>query len=115
LNLRLFIFVAVASALFGREGYAASPDASAANTSNLDFKQWGLLAIQDGGRRKPVDTFAKEVLIRITGQSTYADKTGAKMGAERFRLVGFSRDPRLEKRANGVDLVWPVNREAWAR
>ena len=54
LNLRLFIFIAVASALFGREGYAASPDVSAANTGNLDFKQWGLLAIQDGGRRKPV-------------------------------------------------------------
>src|SRR5437762_1090794 len=39
----------------------------------------------------------------------------AKMGAERFRLVGSSREPRLEKRANGVDLVWPVNRAAWAR
>src|SRR5437762_10658500 len=29
-----------------------------ADTSGLDFKQFGLLAIQDGGRRKPVDTFA---------------------------------------------------------
>jgi cytochrome c-type biogenesis protein CcsB len=76
LNLRLFIFVAVASALLGREGYAASPDASAANTSNLDFKQWGLLAIQGGGRRKPMDTFAKETLIRVTGRSAYTDKTG---------------------------------------
>ena len=34
--------------------------------------------IQDGGRRKPVDTFAKEALIRITGRSTYADTTGRK-------------------------------------
>jgi len=42
----------------------------------LDFKQWGLVAIQDGGRRKPVDTFAKEALIRITGRSTYTDKSG---------------------------------------
>ena len=39
-------------------------------------KQWGLLAIQDGGRRKPMDTFAKETLIRITGRSTYTDKAG---------------------------------------
>ncbi len=45
-----------------------------ANTGKLDFKQWGLLAIQEGGRRKPVDTFAKEALIRITGRSTYRDK-----------------------------------------
>ena len=37
----------------------------------MDFKQWGLLAIQDGGRRKPVDTFAREALIKINGRSTY--------------------------------------------
>ena len=86
MNLRLFIFIAVASALFGREGYAASPDASAANTSELDFKQWGLLAIQDGGRRKPVDTFAKETLIRITGRSTHTDKTGKKWRPNDFVL-----------------------------
>ena len=59
----------------GSIGYSAS-DVPAANTGNLDFKQWGLLAIQDGGRRKPVDTFSKETLIRITGRSTYTDKTG---------------------------------------
>ena len=57
-------------------------DVPSANTGNLDFKQWGLLAIQDGGRRKPVDTFAKEALIRITGRSTYTDKTGRNMAAE---------------------------------
>ncbi len=45
------IFVTAATALFGEIGFGA-PDASAANTSDLDFKQWGLLAIQDGGRRK---------------------------------------------------------------
>ena len=59
----------------GSIGYSAS-DVPAASPGNLDFKQWGLLAIQDGGRRKPVDTFAKEALIRITGRSTYTDKTG---------------------------------------
>ncbi len=42
-----------------------------ADSSSLNFKQWGLLAIQDGGRRKPVDTFAREALIKITGRSTY--------------------------------------------
>jgi hypothetical protein len=75
LNLRLLIFIAVASGLFGGVDYAAS-DVSAANTSNLDFKQWGLVAIQDGGRRKPMDTFAIETLIRVTGRSAYTDKTG---------------------------------------
>jgi cytochrome c-type biogenesis protein CcsB len=43
----------------------------AADSSGLDFKQWGLLAIQEGGRRKPIDTFARETLIKITGRSTY--------------------------------------------
>src|SRR5947207_163610 len=86
LNLRLLIFIAVTSTLFGGVNYAASPDVSAANTSKLDFKQWGLLAIQDGGRRKPVDTFAKEALIRITGRSTHADKTGKKWRPNDFVL-----------------------------
>ncbi len=51
------------------------------STGSLDFKEFGLLAIQDGGRRKPVDTFAKETLTRITGRSTYSDKNGRKWTA----------------------------------
>jgi len=75
LKARIFISIAVASVLFGGTSFGQS-GVSAVNTGNLDFKQWGLLAIQDSGRRKPVDTFAKETLIRITGRSTYADKAG---------------------------------------
>src|ERR1700693_1790207 len=56
----------------------------AADTSGLDYKQFGLLAIQDGGRRKPLDTFARETLIRITGRSTYTDKAGRKWQANDF-------------------------------
>ena len=56
--------------------FAQNADMPAADSSSLDFKQWGLLAIQDGGRRKPVDTFARETLIKITGRSTYT--AGAK-------------------------------------
>jgi len=66
----LFIFLAVAATAFNDPVFAASADAPAADTSGLAFKQWGLVAIQEGGRRKPVDTFAKETLIRITGRST---------------------------------------------
>src|SRR5437868_10726952 len=73
--MRIFMIVCAASALFGGMAFGAS-DVPATNTSVLDFKQWGLLAIQEAGRRKPVDTFAKETLIRITGRSTYTDKTG---------------------------------------
>src|SRR5205823_1153984 len=45
--------------------------AQQAGTEALDFKSYGLLAIQDNGRRKPIDTFARETLIRISGRSTY--------------------------------------------
>jgi len=89
LKSRLPIFIGTAIALFGATDYAASPDISAADTSALDFKQWGLVAIQDGGRRKPVDTFAKETLIRITGRSTYTDKTGRKWQPNDFVLSNF--------------------------
>ncbi len=36
----------------------------------LDFKQWELLPIQEGGRTKPIDTFAQETVVRLTGGST---------------------------------------------
>src|SRR5438445_7358621 len=86
LRARVLIFIAIATALFRGVDYAASPDVSATDSSGLDFKQWGLVAIQDGGRRKPVDTFAKETLIRITGKSTYTDKTGRKWQPTDFVL-----------------------------
>ena len=73
--MRILIIVMAVSALLRGIGLGAA-DASVASPGNLDSKQWGLLAIQDGGRRKPLDTFAKEALIRITGRSTYKDKTG---------------------------------------
>ena len=81
----LFIFIAAGTALLGQMGHAA-PDVSAADSSALDFKQWGLLAIQDGGRRKPMDTFAKETLIRITGRSTYTDESGGRWQPNDFIL-----------------------------
>ena len=43
-------------------------------SASLNYEQFGMLAIQDGGRRKPVDTFARETLIRITGRSSFRDK-----------------------------------------
>ena len=79
------MFVAAASMLFGSVGYGQS-DPPAAHSGGLDFKQFGLLAIQDGGRRKPIDTFARETLIRITGRSTYTDKAGRKWQPSDFVL-----------------------------
>ncbi len=86
LRTRALIFTATATALIACTVRAAQPGSSAADTGNLDFKQWGLLAIQDGGRRKPVDTFAKEAVIRITGRSTHTDKTGRKWRPNDFVL-----------------------------
>jgi len=50
------------------------------------FKPFGLLAIQDNGRRKPIDTFAKQTLVRLTGRSTYADKAGRRWTANDLLL-----------------------------
>src|SRR6266536_1991561 len=85
LRTRIFMFVAAACMLFRSVGYGQS-DPPAAHSGGLDFKQFGLLAIQDGGRRKPIDTFARETLIRITGRSTYSDKAGRKWQPNDFVL-----------------------------
>src|SRR5260370_37497028 len=65
---------------------AAESSQTSADTSRLNFRQFGLLAIQDGGRRKPIDTFARETLIRITGRSTYTGKTHRTSQPNDFRL-----------------------------
>ena len=69
-------------------GAAAQSPMPAADTSSLDFKQWGLLAVQEGGRRKPVDTFAREALIKITGRSTYTAQNGKRWQANDFIISG---------------------------
>ncbi len=51
----------------------------------LDFKPWGLLAIQDGGRRKPMDTFARETLVRLSGR-TGVEAAGRSWEASEFVL-----------------------------
>jgi cytochrome c-type biogenesis protein CcsB len=86
LKLRVFTFIGAATALLQAISYAASADAPVADSSALNFKQWGLLAVQDGGRRKPLDTFAKETLIRITGKSTYTNNSGRKWQPNDFVL-----------------------------
>ena len=65
------LYLLAPGVLFGQQ-----PDLPAADSSALDFKQFGMLGIQDGGRRKPIDTFARETLIKLTGRSSYA--AGAK-------------------------------------
>ncbi|MEY2489257.1 MAG: hypothetical protein QOC70_1199 [Verrucomicrobiota bacterium] len=72
--------------LLGGGASFAQSDMPAADSSSLDFKQWGLLAIQDGGRRKPIDTFARETLIKTTGRSSYTDARGRKWQANDFIL-----------------------------
>jgi cytochrome c-type biogenesis protein CcsB len=57
INRFLFLFLAL---------ICASPLVRA-DAPKLDFKEWGLLAVQDGGRRKPMDTLARETLVRLTG------------------------------------------------
>ncbi len=74
------VLVIVLGALL-HSGASAQPPLPATDSSALDFKQWGLLAIQEGGRRKPIDTFARETLIKISGRSTYTAQSGRKWQA----------------------------------
>jgi cytochrome c-type biogenesis protein CcsB len=39
-------------------------------SAQVDTHQWGLLAVQDNGRTKPMTAFARESLIRLSGQKT---------------------------------------------
>src|SRR4051794_9971341 len=83
---RVIALVLVAATLLPGPQLFAQAQAAAGDSSRLDFKQFGLLAIQDGGRRKPVDTFARETLTKITGRSSYTDKTSRRWTANDFLL-----------------------------
>jgi cytochrome c-type biogenesis protein CcsB len=65
----------------GHTHAATPPPIPTGDTSTLDFKQAGLLAIQEGGRRKPLDTFAREALTKITGRSSYKAQNGRRWSA----------------------------------
>jgi cytochrome c-type biogenesis protein CcsB len=80
-NIRVTALAAIVLAFWARDVLA-----EVAETTPLDFKQFGLLAIQDGGRRKPLDTFARETLIKITGRSSYSDRAGKHWQPEDFVL-----------------------------
>ncbi len=79
------LLVTLAGLGFARAEESA-PRFEGADTSSFDFQQFGLLAIQAGGRRKPVDSFAKEALIRLSGRSRYTDKSGRRWDGRDFVL-----------------------------
>jgi cytochrome c-type biogenesis protein CcsB len=99
---RRFIRIALllsAAALICRETSAQqNRPFTAAGSADLNYEQFGMLAIQDGGRRKPMDTFARETLIRISGRSSFRDKTGRAWQPNDFVLSALleTRDWRNE-------------------
>jgi cytochrome c-type biogenesis protein CcsB len=62
------------------------PSFASNDTGEFNLKQFGLLAIQDDGRRKPIDTFASETLTTLSGRSLYRDKAGRTWRAKDFVL-----------------------------
>ncbi|MBV9128330.1 MAG: hypothetical protein JO117_09620, partial [Verrucomicrobia bacterium] len=72
-----------------------------AELKESDFKQWGLLAIQDNGRRKPVDTFAREAILKLTGRGTYKDLAGRVWQPNEFILSAL-----LGEAAGGQEKDW---------
>jgi cytochrome c-type biogenesis protein CcsB len=78
---RTSVVVAILFCLASEIASAQTNDAG-----RLDYKEFGLLAIQDNGRRKPIDTFAKQTLTQLTGRSSYADKGGKNWTANDFLL-----------------------------
>ncbi len=76
------------------------PLAARAELKEDDFKQWSLLAVQDEGRIKPLDTFAHEALLRLTGGSflgmaVYKDTHGKIWQPNDFLLSVLISDPAI--------------------
>lgn len=74
------------------------PAAAHAELAEGDFKQWALLAIQDNGRRKPVDTFARESLLRLSGRASYKSLDGHVWAPNEFLLSALLGEGREWKK-----------------
>ena len=77
-----------------------APLAARAELKEDDFKQWSLLAVQDEGRVKPLDTFARESLLRLTGGSflgmaVYKDTKGKVWQPNDFLISVLISDPEV--------------------
>jgi len=83
---RNFSSLAFFAVLLLLAGTSRGQQAAAPDTRGLDFKEFGLLAIQDNGRRKPIDTFARQTLIQLTGRSSHTDKAGREWTPNDFLL-----------------------------
>ena len=101
MRFRLFAFTLC---LLAADVCVGQSDLPAVDSVGVDFKQWGLLAIQDGGRRKPVDTFARETLIKITGRSGYTDSHGKTWQANDF-ILSMLLDPSEKWKSEPMILV----------
>ena len=98
LSLRIGLLLFATVFLQARTNGQTPPAFTSAGTGDLNYEQFGALAIQDGGRRKPVDTFSRESLIRISGRFSYTDKSGRTWRPNDFLLSGMleTRDWRSE-------------------
>ena len=114
LKTRLSLVVLLLAALLAGAALAQE-EMPAADSGSLDFKQWGLLAIQDGGRRKPLDTFAREALIKITGRSSYTAPNGKKWKANDFVLSALLETHDWKNGADGAGLARQLDRAARTR
>lgn len=62
--------------------------------ANLDLKDFGRMAIQSEGRIKPIDTFAKHLLVRFSGKS----KVGSESYLEWFASLVFDPESSANKK-----------------
>jgi hypothetical protein len=80
LTIAILIIGATASAAFGEPSV----------TDRCDWNEWRSLPVQSGGRRKPLDTLARESLRVISNRASITDPdTGEKLDPTAFWLEAF--------------------------
>lgn len=63
-----------------------------------DFDQFSRIPVVDGGRVKPMDTFARTTLMQLSERQTYVDDHGRTQPAVRFILELLSSSPNADFR-----------------
>ena len=79
--------------------------------SSFDFNEFGRIAIQSEGRVKPIDTFAKYLLIRFSGKS----KVNSEKATDWFASLIFDPESSANKKIfliNNPEVLEALNVEA---
>ncbi len=83
---------------------------SSPSSAGFDYREFKAMAVMDGGRVKPLDTYARSLLLQISSKSTYKEKSAIEWLAGTIFDSKANMDDRIF-RINNIDVAYGLGIE----